>query len=146
MKVLVIHGPNLDALGTRAPEIYGTQTLDQINAYIEEVAADLGMSVEIHQTAREAEIISLLTDGAGIFDGAVLNPAALSHTSHAIADAIKGAPYPVVEVHLTNIHGREQWRRRSVTAESAVGLVAGFKADSYALALDALRRLTADGP
>lgn len=141
MKVLVVHGPELDRLGAREPEIYGTQTLAEINAHIEEVAAGLSMDVEIHQTARESEFVSLLSAAADDVAGAILNPAALSHTSHAIADAVRSAPFPVIEVHLSNIHAREPWRRRSVTAEAAVGVVAGFKADSYALALNALRRL-----
>lgn len=141
MKILVIHGPELDRLGTREPDTYGTQTLDEINAYIEEVAASLSMGVEIHQTGRESEFERLLAAAAGDVAGAIINPAALSHTSRAIAEAVRSAPFPVIEVHLSNIHAREPWRRRSVTAEAAAGVVAGFKADSYALALRALRRL-----
>lgn len=145
MKVLVIHGPSLDRLGTREPELYGSMTLDEVNAHIEKEAADLGIEVEIHQTAREGKIIELLAEGADRVDGALLNPAAYSHTSRAISDALRTLPYPVVEVHLSNIHAREPWRRRSVTAEASAGVVAGFKADSYTLGLRALKSLIEGG-
>lgn len=138
MRFLVIHGPNLDLLGTRSPEIYGRETLDEINTLIEETATDVGVDVEIRQTAGEEELIEFLSSRADAVDGALVNPAVYSHTSRALAEAIATLPYPVVEVHLSNIHAREPWRRRSVTAESAVGLIAGFKADSYALGLRAL--------
>lgn len=141
MKVLVIHGPNLDLLGTREPEIYGTDTLDQVNEGIEAAAKDLDAEVSFHQTAREGEIIELLHSGIGNVAGALLNPAGYSHTSRAIAEAVRAVPYPVVEVHLSNIHAREPWRRRSVTAEAAVGIVAGFGADSYVAGLHALKAI-----
>jgi 3-dehydroquinate dehydratase II len=139
MKVLVVHGPNLNLLGTREPEIYGRGTLDDVNASIEKAAAELGCEVDFHQTQREGEIIELLHAGMGRIDGAVLNPGAYAHTSRAIADAVRAVGYPVVEVHLSNIHAREPWRRRSVTAEAAVGIVSGFGAGSYVAALHALR-------
>ena len=141
MKVLVIHGPSLDRLGVRDPDHYGSQTLDEVNAHIEKVAGELGMTVEIHQSAIEGEIVGLLNGAAGRVAGAVVNPAAYSHTSRAIADAIAAVDYPVIEVHLSNIHAREPWRRRSVTAESSVGVIAGFKAHSYSLALRALKEI-----
>lgn len=139
MKILVVHGPNLNLLGSRELSVYGTATLDDVNAVISREAKTLGVDVEIHQTQREGEIIELLHSGIGRVDGALLNPAAYSHTSRAIADAIRAIPYPVVEVHLSNIHAREQWRRESVTAEAARGLVAGFGPGSYVAALHALR-------
>lgn len=141
MKVLVIHGPQLDLLGSRDPEIYGNETLDEVNAFIEKIAGELGITVEIRQSQSEGEIMGFLEDATGEFDGVVLNPAVYSHYSRALAGAVEAAPYPVVEVHLSNIHAREPWRRRSVTSEAAVGVIAGFKADSYALALRALRRM-----
>lgn len=141
MKVLVLHGPNLDRLGSRETSVYGDRTLEQVNDLISERATALGIEVEIHQTAREGEIIERLHAAIGSVDGAVLNPAAYSHTSRAIADAIRAVPYPIIEVHLSNIHAREPWRRRSVTAEAARGIVAGFGADSYVAALGLLKGL-----
>lgn len=141
MKVLVLHGPNLDRLGSRETSVYGDHTLEQVNEVIAKEAADMGIEVEIHQTAREGEIIERLHAAIGSVDGVVLNPAAYSHTSRAIADAIRSVPYPVIEVHLSNIHAREPWRRRSVTAEAAKGIVAGFGAESYVAALGLLKGL-----
>jgi 3-dehydroquinate dehydratase II len=140
MKAFVIHGPNLNLLGTRELSVYGDKSLAEVNAVIEAEAKKLGFEVSIWQTAREGEIIELLHSGidAGI-DGLLLNPAAYSHTSRAIADAIRAVPFPVIEVHLSNIHARERWRRTSVTAEAARGIVAGFGPDSYVAALVALK-------
>jgi 3-dehydroquinate dehydratase-2 len=140
MKAFVIHGPNLNLLGTRELSVYGDKSLAEVNAVIEAEAKKLGFEVSIWQTAREGEIIELLHSGidAGI-DGVLLNPAAYSHTSRAIADAIRAVPFPVIEVHLSNIHARERWRRTSVTAEAARGIVAGFGSDSYVAALIALK-------
>lgn len=141
MKVLVIHGPNLNLLGSRELSVYGSATLEEINNEIKSAADELGLSVSFHQTAREGEIIELLHSGIGEAGGAILNPAAYSHTSRAIADAIRAVSYPVIEVHLSNIHAREPWRARSVTAEAAAGIVAGLGAGSYIAALHALRRM-----
>lgn len=139
MKVLVIHGPNLNLLGTREPEIYGSASLEDVNEEIRKEAAELGIEVEIHQSAREGEIIELLHAGIGAVGGALLNPAAYAHTSRAIADALKAVPFPVIEVHLTNIHAREAWRRRSVTAEAATAIISGLGVKSYLLGLRALK-------
>ena len=141
MRVLVIHGPNLNLLGTRELAVYGSQTLDDVNEALGKYAAERGIDLDVHQTAREGEIIELLHGGIDRVAGAVLNPAAYAHTSRAIADAIRAVPFPVVEVHLSNIHAREPWRHISVTAEAAKGLVAGFGADSYVLGLKALEKL-----
>jgi 3-dehydroquinate dehydratase-2 len=140
VKAFVIHGPNLNLLGTRELSVYGDKSLAEVNEVIEAEAKKLGFEVSIWQTAREGEIIELLHSGidAGI-DGLLLNPAAYSHTSRAIADAIRAVPFPVIEVHLSNIHARERWRRMSVTAEAARGIVAGFGSDSYVAALVALK-------
>lgn len=143
MKALVIHGPNLNLLGTRELQVYGSSTLDEVNELIVAEASGLGWEVAIHQTAGEGEIIELLHSGIGSVGGALLNPAAYSHTSRAIADALRGVPFPVVEVHLSNIHAREPWRRRSVTAEAAAGIVAGFGPRSYILGLHALKGIVA---
>ena len=141
MRVLVIHGPNLNLLGTRELAVYGSQTLDDVNETLGKYAAESGIELKVHQTAREGEIIELLHGGIDQVAGAVLNPAAYAHTSRAIADAIRAVPFPVIEVHLSNIHAREPWRHVSVTAEAAKGLIAGFGADSYVLGLKALESL-----
>ena len=140
MKAFVIHGPNLNLLGTRELSVYGDSSLDEVNAIIEKGANVLGFELSFWQTAREGEIIELLHSGidAGV-DGVILNPAAYSHTSRAIADAVRAVPFPVIEVHLSNIHARERWRRTSVTAEAAQGIVAGFGPHSYVAALVALK-------
>jgi 3-dehydroquinate dehydratase-2 len=141
MNVIVIHGPNLNLLGTRELSVYGTASLAEVNKAIVDAARELDIQIETHQTAREGEIIELLHAAIDRVDGALLNPAAYSHTSRAIADAIRAVPFPVVEVHLSNIHAREPWRRSSVTAEAAAGIVAGFGANSYIAGLHALRGL-----
>jgi 3-dehydroquinate dehydratase II len=141
VKVLVVHGPNLNLLGTRELNVYGSTTIEDVNAAISAEAKELGIEVGIHQTQREGEIIELLHAGMDRVAGALLNAGAYSHTSRAIADAIRAVTYPVVEVHLSNIHAREAWRRESVTAEAARGIVAGFGAVSYTVALHALKRI-----
>ena len=141
MKILVIHGPNLNLLGTREPDVYGDITLTAVDAAIRGRAAEEGLEVDVYQTAREGEFIELLHGAIGEVEGAVVNPGAYSHTSRAIADAIRSVPYPVVEVHMSNIHAREEWRRTSVTAEAASGVVSGFGVGSYLLGLSALRDL-----
>ena len=140
MKAFVIHGPSLNLLGTRELSVYGDSTLEEVNAIIEAEAKEFGFELTFWQTAREGEIIELLHSGidAGV-DGVLLNPAAYSHTSRAIADAIRAVPFPVIEVHLSNIHGRERWRSMSVTAQAARGIVAGFGPHSYVAALVALK-------
>ena len=142
MRALVVHGPNLNLLGSPQLALYGPQTLEGIDDFIRREAAALDMDVAIHQTAREGEIIELLHAAIGDADGAVLNPAAYAHTSRAIADAVRAVPYPVVEVHLSNIYAGEPWRRTSLTAEAAFGMVAGFGAHSYAAALALLKGVT----
>lgn len=138
MKILVLHGPNLNRLGSRELEVYGPGTLAELDEAIGKTAAELGIEVEIHNSGHEGVLIDLLHQGADRVDGAVVNPAALAHTSRALADAIRSVPYPVIEVHLSNIHAREPWRRRSVTAEAALGIVAGLGHASYLVALRAL--------
>ncbi|MDQ3985238.1 MAG: 3-dehydroquinate dehydratase [Actinomycetota bacterium] len=141
MRALVVHGPNLNLLGSREPAVYGGETLAEVDDRITAAAQDLSFEIEIHQTAREGEIIELLHAGIERVDGALLNAGAYSHTSRAIADAVRAVPYPVVEVHLSNIFSRETWRRTSVTAEAAEGVIAGFGSDSYVMGLHALKGL-----
>lgn len=140
MNVLVIHGPNLNLLGRRDPEVYGTATLAEINDRIRETAGELGMEVDIQQLTGEGEIVAALHSAIGRADAALVNPGAYAHTSRAIADAFRSVPYPVIEVHLSNIHAREEWRRTTVTGEAAAGLICGFKGFSYLLGLYAAAR------
>ncbi len=141
MKVLVLNGPNLAILGTREPAIYGSETLAEIEAALEPAAKELGIETEWIQSNHEGDLIEALQSGAGRAAGALLNAGALTHYGLALADAVRAFPHPVVEVHLSNVHARESWRRRSVLAAACVGGVYGFGADSYRLALLALARL-----
>lgn len=138
MKILVIHGPSLDRLGTREPSVYGQQSLEEINALIEDEAAALGAAIEIHQTNHEGEIVSLIWDAVGRCDGIIINPAAYTHYSIAIRDAIAGAGIPTIEVHLSNIYAREEFRHHSVIAPVARGQISGLGPLGYVLAVRAL--------
>lgn len=138
MRVLVIHGPNLNLLGTREPEVYGTQTLADVNETISAEAADLGLSVQCAQYSGEGQIIDALHAARDGYDAVIINPGAYSHYSYSIADAISGIRIPVIEVHLSNIAAREEFRRTSVTAAACRGTIGGFGATSYVLALRAL--------
>jgi len=135
-RILVIHGPNLNLLGTREPHLYGTQTLAQINQYIGTSFPDL--EFEFFQSNHEGAIIDKIQQAQGNFDGIVINPGAYTHTSIAIRDAIASISIPVVEVHLSNIFAREEFRRRSVITPVCKGLISGFGAESYALGIRAL--------
>lgn len=135
MKILVINGPNLNLLGKREPEIYGNTTLESINSELLEFAKTLNqeLSLEFFQSNHEGEIVDKIQNTSA--DGLIINPAAYTHTSVAIADAVKGVKIKAVEVHLSNIQAREDYRKISYTAPNCIGLVAGFKKDSYKLAL-----------
>lgn len=141
MRVLVIHGPNLNLLGERQPEIYGAQTLGEINEFIRTSAAELGTDIEFAQYNGEGEIIDAIHAARASFDAIVINPGAYAHYSYAIADAIASVPIPVVEAHLSNIAAREPHRRVSVTAAACTGSVSGFGANSYVLALRAALKI-----
>ena len=135
--LLVIHGPNLNLLGSRDPSIYGTTTLDEINAELSARARERGYAVEAVQTNLEGVIVDHVQRAAVDHDAVIINPGGYSHTSVAIRDAIDAVGVPVVECHLSNIHAREDFRHTSLTASVCVGLVSGFGARSYYLALDA---------
>ena len=137
MRVLVIHGPNLNLLGEREPEIYGVQTLDDINRTIAACARELSIEVRTVQHNSEGAIIDELHAASKTVDAVVINPGAYSHYSYAIADAVAALRIPVIEAHLSNIAAREAFRRTSVIAPACVGTVAGFGANSYVLALRA---------
>jgi 3-dehydroquinate dehydratase II len=141
MKILVIHGPNLNLLGTREPEIYGRRTLSEIDASIQRHARDHGAEIDTVQTNHEGEIIDHIQGAAATGVRAiVINPGAYTHTSLAIADAIRAVALPVVEVHLSNLHARGPERARSVTASACIGIISGFGFESYLLGIDAAIR------
>lgn len=137
-RILVLHGPNLDALGTREPEIYGRDSLDDINLRLQRLAQELGCELECLQSQHEGVLIDELHRARGRCDAVVLNPGGLTHTSVALRDAVRAAGVPVVEVHLSNPSAREPFRRDSLVAGAAVGVVQGFGAASYELALRGL--------
>ncbi len=138
MKILIMHGPNLNLLGTREPDKYGAKTLDDINRELTAFAYELGIEIDFYQSNIEGELVDKIQEAAGIFDGIVINPAAYTHTSIAIPDALKAVNLPVVEVHLTNVHAREEFRQKSYIAPIALGQIAGFGADSYKFGLSAI--------
>jgi len=135
--VAVLHGPNLNLLGTREPGVYGATTLAEIDRTLDERARARGATVESYQSNIEGELVERIQAVATRAHAIVINPAAYTHTSVAIADALRAVGLPAVEVHLSNLHKREPFRRRSLTAPACVGTIAGFGARSYYLALDA---------
>ena len=136
MKILVIHGPNLNMLGTRESDIYGTKTLDEINTSLHALAADLGVELVISQSNHEGEIVEIIQKSKDC-SAMLINPAAYTHTSVAIRDAIAAVDIPAVEIHLSNIYRREEFRHKSLISPVASGQVAGFGPDSYLLGLRA---------
>ncbi len=137
-KVLVIHGPNLNMLGTREPEIYGTHTLDDINDSMKEIAADLEIELSFFQSNSEGDIITKIQQAMGKMQGIIINAGGYTHTSVAIADAISAVKVPTVEVHLSNLFARESFRHHSYLSPVCVGLICGFGSNSYLLALSAI--------
>ena len=136
MRILVLHGPNLNLLGTREPDVYGTTTLTQIDASLSALGAELGVAIESAQSNHEGVLIDRIQ--AARADGILINPGGYTHTSVAIRDALTGVGIPFVEVHLSNIHGREPFRRQSLFSDVAIAQVAGFGPQSYTVALRGL--------
>ena len=137
MRILVLNGPNLNLLGTRETETYGTETLQVISERLDARAAKLGVELEHFQSNSEGALVDRVHEAAGL-DGALLNPGAYTHTSVALRDAVLGVGLRFVEVHLSNVHGREEFRRTSLLSDLAIGVVVGFGAASYTLGLEGL--------
>lgn len=140
-KILVLNGPNLNLLGTRQPEIYGKATLAEIEKKVRALAKQLGVAVDFRQSNSEGELVTWIQQSRGEFAAIVINPAAYTHTSLAMRDAISAVGVPTIEIHLSNIHKREQFRHHSLIAEVALGQIAGFGVESYLLGLRAAANL-----
>ncbi len=138
MRIAVVHGQNLRLLGRREPEVYGTDTLEDINDRLARLATELGLELETFQSNHEGEILDFVDDASDRVDGFLINPGALTHTSIGLRDALMGVDRPFVEVHLSNTQGRERFRRRSFLSGVAAGVVYGFGVESYLLGLRGL--------
>lgn len=145
MNILIVNGPNLQLLGTREKEVYGHQTLRDIQKAMECLAKTLQVEIDFKQSNHEGEIVDWIGSAKENFDGIIINPAAYTHTSVAIRDALAATQLPAVEVHLSNIYSREEFRHHSYTAPVCIGQISGFGADSYEWALLALRKYLHDG-
>ncbi|MDQ2686389.1 MAG: type II 3-dehydroquinate dehydratase [Armatimonadota bacterium] len=141
VKVCLIHGPNLNMLGVRDPDIYGKDDYATVNRRIESHAKSLGLEIRVQQSNSEGEIIGFVQDAMSWADAIVINPGAYTHYSYAIRDAIADSRLPTIEVHLTNVHAREEFRRHSVVSPVATGQIVGFGTQSYLLALNAAKSL-----
>lgn len=141
LRVLLLNGPNLNLLGQREPDVYGTMTFEELNKRIRDYAKEIGIELKMLQSNHEGVLIDAIHEAADWADAIVINPGAYTHYSYAIADALKAVRLPAIEVHLSNVQGRDEFRRTSVVAPSTVGQVAGFGAMSYLLALQAAKAI-----
>ena len=144
-RILILNGPNLNLLGTREPEIYGRRTLTEIGAACAERAGALGLTVEMRQSNGEGDIVGWIQEAPGGFAGIIINPAAYTHTSVAIPDALRFTGLPVIEVHLSNIFTREPYRHHSYVSPAAVGVICGLGGEGYVLAVEAMAGLIKQG-
>ena len=144
-KVLILNGPNLNLLGRREPEVYGSHTLADISGAAAALAAEIGLEVEFFQSNSEGELVEAIQGAIGSCQGIIINPAAYTHTSVALRDALAAAGLPAVEVHLSNIYGREDFRKTSMTAAVCRGVITGLGIDGYLLALRALAGILHEG-
>ena len=140
-KILVINGPNLNLLGNREDNIYGTESLDDIELKCIEKAKDLNLEINFFQSNNEGEIINKIHEVDNTYDGLIINPAAFTHSSIAILDSLRAISKPKIEVHLSNIYSREEYRKKSITSESVNGLICGLGGYSYILGIEAIAKL-----
>ena len=140
-KILILNGPNLNLLGNRETDVYGEKSLNDIKKICEEKCNFLKLSCDFIQSNNEGELISLIQSTENDFEGLIINPAALTHTSVAILDALRAISKPKIEIHLSNIYTREEFRKKSITSEAVNGLICGFGANSYILAIEAINDL-----
>jgi len=141
--VLVLNGPNLNLLGTREPEIYGSETLGDVEARVRARAGELGIGIDFRQSNSEGELVTWIQEGRGKVAGGIINPAGYTTTSVALLDTILACDYPMIEVHISNIHKREVFRQNSFVSKAAMGVICGLGMHGYLLALEALDKLTA---
>lgn len=139
--ILILNGPNLNLLGTRQPEIYGSTTLDDVHALCASAAGALGLDIDFRQSNLEGELVTWIQQARGSAAGIIINPAAYTHTSVALLDALMAVEMPVIEVHLSNVHRREEFRRHSYVSQAASGVICGLGAKGYELALTAMADL-----
>ena len=140
-KIMVIHGPNLNMLGKREPGVYGTATLDDVNEMLAQRAAELGLAMEAFQSNHEGELVDIIQSAAAACSGVIINPAAYTHTSVAIKDALLVLDIPVIEVHISNVYKREPFRHVSMVSDAVTGKIVGLGIFGYKLALDALAEM-----
>lgn len=144
-KIAVIHGPNLNLLGMREPEVYGMLSLDNINQAIKEKAISLNLEVEFYQSNQEGEIVDFIQEGYANFQGIIINPAGLTHYSIVLRDVLVAVKLPIIEVHISNIYQREEFRHKSVIAPIAVGQISGLGSEGYLFALEAMDNIIKKG-
>lgn len=141
LKILVIHGPNLNMLGTRETELYGNTTLEEIDNNLKKIGESKGLSVETFQSNHEGDIVEKIQQAGGAYSGLIINPAAYTHTSIALRDALLLLDIPIIEVHISNIYRREPFRQKSMIADISTAQLTGFGVQGYAMALEALAHL-----
>ena len=140
-KILILNGPNLNLLGNREKDVYGVKSLNEIKKLCEQKCESLKIKCHFAQNNNEGELINLIQDVENNFDGIIINPAAFTHTSIAILDALRSLSKPKIEIHLSNIYNREDYRKKSITSEAVNGLICGFSENSYILAIEAINNL-----
>ena len=140
-KIIIINGPNLNLLGNREDNIYGTESLNDIELKCHEKGKELKLEIDFFQSNNEGEIINKIHEVEHLYDGLIINPAAFTHSSIAILDSLRAISKPKIEVHLSNIYSREEYRKKSITSESVNGLICGFGGNSYILAIEAIAKL-----